>query len=129
MASATCEWCNGGVNFVLDWDTEGVYRFAALQSKPGRRLLMRCGRHPDDISSIVLVEEDGCYIKSEAVLKIATRLNMPFPLLAALAMPVPKDLIRDPLYDQVANNRYVLFGKQHSCRVSDARFDERFLGA
>jgi len=26
---------------VLDWDPEGVYRFAALQSTPGRELLMR----------------------------------------------------------------------------------------
>jgi hypothetical protein len=27
---------------MLDWDKEGVYRLAALQSTPGRQLLVRC---------------------------------------------------------------------------------------
>lgn len=33
-------------------------RFAALQSEAGRALLLRSGRAPDDISSLVLVEKD-----------------------------------------------------------------------
>ena len=73
---------------------------AALQSPAGRTLLQRCGRAPEDISSIVLVEEGRCYIKSEAVRRIGARLGIPFPLLAALAEPFPLP-IRDFLYDQV----------------------------
>lgn len=43
-----------------------------LQGPAGRRLLARCGRSPEDISSIVLVEPGGRhYVKSEAVLRIA----------------------------------------------------------
>eukprot|EP00878_Enallax_costatus_P032525 GHUV01035749.1.p1 GENE.GHUV01035749.1~~GHUV01035749.1.p1 ORF type:complete len:198 (+),score=38.37 GHUV01035749.1:122-715(+) len=90
LFDGVCNMCNGGVNFVLDWDKAGVYRFAALQSNPGRQLLVRCGRRPDDISSIVLVEAHGCYIKSEAVLRIATKLGMPWPLLAGLALLTPR---------------------------------------
>jgi DCC1-like thiol-disulfide oxidoreductase len=41
-----CNLCNGGVNFMLDWDKEGIYRYAALQSPAGRALLSRSGRHP-----------------------------------------------------------------------------------
>jgi predicted DCC family thiol-disulfide oxidoreductase YuxK len=48
---------------MLEWDKQGVCRFAALQSPAGRALLQRCGRRPEDISSIVLVEEQQCYIK------------------------------------------------------------------
>jgi hypothetical protein len=48
----------------------------------------------------VLVEQDRCYIKSEAVLRIALRLGMPLPLLAGLALLVPK-FVSDPVYDQV----------------------------
>lgn len=48
---------------MLDFDTKGVYRMAALQSEAGRELLPRCGRRSDDISSIVLVERDGCFTK------------------------------------------------------------------
>ena len=42
----------------------------------------------------------GCYIKSHAVLRIAWRLNIPWPLLSALAYPIP-GFVRDAVYDQV----------------------------
>jgi len=56
LYDGVCNLCNGAVNFMLDWDTSARFRLAALQSPAGRRLLARCGRSPDDISSIVLVE-------------------------------------------------------------------------
>ncbi len=49
---------------MLDHDNEGRFRMAALQSPAGRTLLESCGRRPDDISSIVLVEPDQHYTKS-----------------------------------------------------------------
>lgn len=111
---------------MLDWDTGGAFRLAALQSRAGRELLARCGRSPDDISSIVLVERDACYIRSEAVLRIGYKISMPFPALAALGFPFPL-LIRDSVYDLVANNRYLIFGRTATCRLSDDRFADRFL--
>lgn len=63
LFDGVCNLCNGGVNFMLDFDTEGVYRMAALQSTAGRELLPCCGRNSDDISSIVLVEPEGCFTK------------------------------------------------------------------
>lgn len=73
------------------------------------------GRAADDISSIVLVEPGRGYIKSEAVLRIASRLAIPLRMLGALGQPVPLP-IRDALYDQIANNRYTIFGRSSSCR-------------
>lgn len=60
----------------------------------------RCGRAADDISSIVLVEENTHYIKSDAILRIASRLGLPIPVIAAALMPLPH-FIRDSFYDQV----------------------------
>ncbi|KAG2429934.1 hypothetical protein HYH02_013885 [Chlamydomonas schloesseri] len=111
---------------MLDNDPTGVYRLAALQSPAGRRLLQRCGRSPDDISSIVLVERDSHYIRSEAILRIGWKLRVPLPLLAAFGFPVPLPL-RDAFYDAVANNRYNFFGRTDSCRVDDGRFKDRFI--
>ncbi|CAI5490116.1 unnamed protein product [Closterium sp. Naga37s-1] len=85
LYDGVCNMCNGGVNFALDADPQGRLRFAALQSEAGRALLARSGRSPDDISSIVLVERDGAYIKSDAVLRIARLLDLPLAFLAALA--------------------------------------------
>jgi len=114
------------VTFCLDWDKKGVVRFAALQSEVGRVLLQGCGRAPDDISSIVLVEKNGCFIKSEAVLRIGEKLEMPLPLLTAFAFPIPL-FFRDPVYDFVAANRYSAFGQTQTCRLSDDRFADRFV--
>ena len=120
-----------------------------LQSTAGQRLLRACGRSTDDISSIVLVEGPIAnntriggsakessqevksllrhYVKSEAVLRIAAGLpNGGLALLAMFGFPFPL-LVRDPVYDLVANNRYSILGKRSSCRLSDDRFVERFL--
>ena len=93
--------CNGGVNTALNFDKDGKLRFAALQSNAGKQLLQRSGRSPDDISSIVLVEEDASYIKSDAILKIAQYLQLPFPVLGSLALPIPQ-FLRDSAYDAVS---------------------------
>ena len=132
LYDGVCALCNWGVNVVLDWDAPGTrqfqFRLAALQSPAGRALLRRAGRAPDDISSIVLVEAGGvAFTKSEAVRRIGARLGAPFPLLAALARPVPLAL-RDFLYEQVADNRYNLFGRTPECRLRDAgELEGRFL--
>jgi DCC1-like thiol-disulfide oxidoreductase len=46
LFDGVCNLCNGGVNFILDWDQEGIYRYAALQSPAGQALLARSGRQP-----------------------------------------------------------------------------------
>ena len=112
---------------MLDWDTTGKARMAALQSDAGRELLEQCGRDPSDISSIVLVESHGkCATKSDAILKIGYLLNVPLPLLSAGLTPLPK-FVRDGVYDTIASNRYRIFGDRKDCRLSDERFEDRFV--
>ncbi|KAH8499684.1 hypothetical protein H0E87_015061 [Populus deltoides] len=91
-------------------------RYEALQSEAGRKLLRRSGRAPDDISSVVLVERDRSHIKSEAVLKIMEYIDLPFPQLAFFLQIVPL-FLRDFVYDNVANNRYTIFGRSESCEI------------
>lgn len=122
-----CGVCNASVNLVLDHDSTRLFRFAALQSPAGMRLLRRCNRAADDISSVVLVLPNAHYTKSTAALKIASKLEMPYPIIAALATPVPA-FLRDIGYDLLANNRYRVLGKRDVCRLSDDRgFAERFI--
>jgi len=79
LFDGVCNLCNGGVRFVREHDPNRSIRYVPLQSESGRKLLQRSGRSPDDISSVVLVEKDRSYIKSEAVLRIMEYLNLPFP--------------------------------------------------
>ncbi|KAK8913751.1 DCC family protein [Platanthera zijinensis] len=53
------------------------------------------------------------YIKSEAVIKIMEYLELPFPQLGSLMKLAPL-FLRDFVYDNVANNRYVIFGRSET---------------
>ncbi|KAG4961617.1 hypothetical protein AAZX31_13G345200 [Glycine max] len=116
LFDGVCNLCNGGVKFVRDNDRNKTIRYEPLQSETGKILLRRSGRAPDDISSVVLVEKERSYIKSEAVLKIMEYIDLPFPQLAILLQFVPL-FIRDFVYDNVANNRYLIFGRSESCEI------------
>ncbi|PSS17862.1 DCC family protein [Actinidia chinensis var. chinensis] len=116
LFDGVCNLCNGGVKFVRANDRNRRIRFEALQSESGKKLLRRSGRAPDDISSVVLVEKERSYIKSGAVLKIMEYIDLPFPQLAFFLQFVPL-FIRDFAYDNVANNRYTIFGRSDSCEI------------
>jgi predicted DCC family thiol-disulfide oxidoreductase YuxK len=119
------------VNFALDFDRKGEFRFAALQSEAGRALLQRSGRRPDDVSSIVLVDQKGAYVKSEAVLRIASKLGSVFPVLvrkrAPLSPTLNSDCIFSTVHDDVlclksSRNRYrPLIAPPFTCRASFSR--------
>jgi len=120
-----CNLCNGGVNYALDHDEEGVFRFASLQSTVGQSLLVRSGKKPDDVSSIVLVTHDKAYFKSDAVLRIVKKLNGGTAILSKVGVLLPK-LVKDFIYDYVAKNRFI-FGEADQCRLYDENFDDRFV--
>lgn len=126
LFDGVCNFCNAGVNLVLDFDQNESFRFAALQSDVGKELLKQCNRNPDDISSMVVVEKNAFYVQSDAALKIAERLRLPLPFLAAFLWPIPKP-IRDRSYDWIAENRYKILGIRDECRLSDPKAAKRFL--
>ena len=120
------------MNLALDWDPEGKLRFSALQSNVGRALLQANGKRADDISSIVLVTEDGAFVKSDAVLKITEELTplslLPLKPAAVMGRVLVPKFLRDIIYDGVADNRYDLMGKRNECRFdADGEFENRFV--
>jgi len=132
LFDGVCNLCNGAVNLALDWDPKGKLRFSALQSNVGRALLESNGRKSDDISSIVLVTDSGAYTKSDAILKISQELAPPFlpgmKQLSAIGLIAVPKILRDLVYDGVADNRYDLMGKRDSCRFdADGEFEDRFV--
>lgn len=125
LFDGVCNLCNSSVNFIIDHDKKGVYQFTSLQSETGKNLLKRVGFPPDKIDSIVLIEGESVYVKSTAVLQIASRLDGCWKLLRIFKV-IPRPL-RDRLYDYVAQNRYRWFGKQATCRIPTPELKTRFL--
>lgn len=122
-----CMLCNAGVDFVLEKDTSEQIKFAALQSQVGQALLEKFDA-PKDLSTVVFIENNKAYIKSEAVLRVGRHLNWYFSVPAQLALlGVPKP-VRDFLYSNVlAKNRYQWFGEKEECRLLDDQHRSRFL--
>ena len=121
LFDGVCNLCSGAVQFILDRDPRGRFRFASLQSGAARRLLG--GESLPE--SIVLIEEGKTSRRSTAALRIARRLRFPWPLLYAFIV-VPRPL-RDFVYNWIARNRYRWFGRRETCLVPAPDLRNRFL--
>ena len=125
MFEGVCNLCDHSVQFILDRDPAGVFFFASLQSDTGRALLVDHQLDPDALASIVVVDGDTAYTRSDAALRIARDLRFPWNGLPVFRI-VPR-FIRDAVYELVARNRYRWFGTRESCRLPTPDVAARFL--
>ena len=125
LFDGVCNLCSGFVVFTIKRDPDAKFKFASLQSNEGENLQKEFGIDPDNIKTMVLVENDNYYIKSDAVLRIFKHLDgMWFILYYLIYIPRP---IRNFVYDLVANNRYRWFGKKDVCMLPSPELKKRFL--
>lgn len=125
LYDGVCGLCDRSVQLILRNDRRGRFRFAALQSEIGRALLEKFGLSPEALDSVVLVEGGRAWRKSRAALRIARRMDAPWPLLWPL-MIIPRP-VADFLYGLVARNRYRIFGKLDACMIPPPEVRARFL--
>ena len=59
LFDGVCNLCNRSVQFIIQRDPEGRFRFASLQSDLGVELRARLGIDPETIDSVILVEGDS----------------------------------------------------------------------
>jgi predicted DCC family thiol-disulfide oxidoreductase YuxK len=117
-----CNLCNGAVQFIIKHDQKGVFKLAPLQSATAQAYLEK--QH-HQLDSIVLLQNDTVYIKSEAAMRIAKQLDFPVSLLYGFKV-IPR-IIRDRIYDFIAKHRYKWFGKSAQCMIPSAKVKSRFL--
>lgn len=125
-----CGLCARSVRFIAARDRTATFRFAPLHGPTAAR---ECARlrvtrtaPPDvDPGTMILIEADRVLTRSDAALAIASRLPLPWRLLAALRV-VPKPL-RDGLYRWVAANRYRWFGRSDVCSMPTPELRSRLL--
>ena len=127
LFDGVCNLCNAAVQWVIERDRRGIFRFGALQSEAGRAALSVAGTTEDLPDSIVLIDGAGTHTSSDAAIRIARGLGFPWSL-AAVALAVPRPL-RDAVYSWVARNRYRWFGRRESCMVPTAELAARFVDA
>lgn len=127
LFDGVCNLCNSSVNFIIDHDPKGHFKFAALQSEFGQEKLAELGFDQEEFDSLVLLSGNAVYQKSSAALRIAKKLNGLYPLLYVFMIIPP--FIRHGVYDIIAKNRYKWFGKEDSCRIPTPDLKARFMEA
>ena len=105
-----------------------------MQSDAGRALLAGVGRPDDDLSTFVVIDQEGFWTQSTGALRVAQALPRPaLNVLGSAFMPLPS-FVRDTVYQTVATNRYSILGRDTdgatpSCilRPDAMALQERFL--
>ena len=124
LFDGVCNFCNSSVNFIIEHDKKGYFKFAPLQSEIGKTLVDKFGLN--DVDSIILVEDDKAYTHSTAALKFIKHLDGIWSW-AYIFVVIPRP-IRDFFYKLFAKNRYRLFGKKEVCMMPTPEIRSRFLG-
>ncbi len=125
LFDGVCNLCSRAVRFVIRHDPAGRFRFAALQSPAGQRLLAEHGLPADALDTFVLIEGARCFTRSDTAIELARRLDGAWRWLR-LAAVVPRP-IRDWAYGVLVRNRYRWFGRSESCMVPTPELSQRFL--
>ncbi|MGV2941377.1 thiol-disulfide oxidoreductase DCC family protein [Mesobacillus sp. LC4] len=124
LFDGVCNFCDASVQFILDRDEKEQFRFASLQSDAGQELLKKY-KVPDDVDSMILIENEKVYYKSSAALRISRHLRGAWKLLYVFMIVPPP--IRNVVYDLIAKNRIKWFGQKDSCMLPPPNVRKRFL--
>jgi predicted DCC family thiol-disulfide oxidoreductase YuxK len=127
LFDGVCNLCNASVQFIIKRDKKQIFRFAALQSQFGQKVVDSFNLSEKKIDSVILLENNSVKIKSEAALRIAKQLGGIYSLLYVFII-LPK-FIRNSVYDLIARNRYSWFGKQESCMIPTPELKRLFIEA
>jgi predicted DCC family thiol-disulfide oxidoreductase YuxK len=121
-----CHLCCWHMGFIVRHDPQRRVRFATMQSPAARALLAARGMAEPDFTTLLVLDREGVFVKSAAVLRLLREVRPPWPSLARLIAVVPPAWC-DVVYDLVARHRYRLFGRRSSCLVPSADLAERFI--
>lgn len=125
LFDGVCNLCNGTVQFIIKRDRAAIFRFASLQSDYAHTLLRKVNLPTDQLYSVIVIENDIAYQKSDAALRVAKHLPGFWRWLYILRF-VPK-FIRDSIYNFIATNRYRFFGKRDQCMIPTPELKARFI--
>ncbi len=136
LFDGVCNFCDASVNFVIEHDRDGYFKFAPLQSEAGEslakeyRLESEINKPTDErgllpIDSVILIEDGKAYTHSSAAIRIARHLGRPWSwFYAFIVVPAP---VRDLFYRLFAKYRYRLFGRKDECMLPSPEIKARFL--
>ena len=125
LFDGVCKLCNAWSNFIIKNDKKQQFKLCSVQSIEGKKILNHFQFPTEHFETMLYVEGNQYYQKSEAFFNVIKKLEMPWSLLTIFKI-LPKSL-SDWLYDRIALNRYTLFGKYDYCRLPEADHQTRYI--
>ena len=120
-----CNLCNGFVKAIINLDKKNIFLFAPLNENNAKNLLKDINLDSKKSESVILYDNKKISFKSKAVIEILLSLKG-FYYLLWFAKIIPS-FLSNIVYDIVAKNRYVWFGKQDKCIVPNKKITSKFL--
>ena len=125
LFDGVCKLCNGWSQFIIKVDTKQHFKLCSVQSPEGQSILSHFDMQTDHFNTMLYVEGEKYFDKSDAVLHVFNKLGFPWRMFFVFKI-LPKGL-RNWFYDRVALNRYALFGKYDTCMLPSKENESRFL--
>jgi len=119
-----CNLCVYSVQFIINRDSEDIFRFASIQSKIGQKFIEKYSIDITKNDSIILINDAKVNYRSTAFLSIVTQFKG-FWKITFIFYLIPT-FIRDILYNFIAKRRYSLFGKKNQCIVPNSNIKKKF---
>jgi predicted DCC family thiol-disulfide oxidoreductase YuxK len=126
LFDGVCNLCDASVQFIYKHDKKDIFRFVAIQSELGQKIINHIRVDTSKIDSIILYEPGiSYYYKAEAALLIAKELSGVYSFLGYLNF-IPNG-VKNIVYDYIAKNRYKWYGKKDACMIPTPELKAKFL--
>lgn len=125
LFDGVCKLCNAWSNFIIKYDRDYRFILCSVQSVGGQKILNHFGFPTEYFETMLYVENGQCFQKSDAFFKIMKVLGKPWCFVTIFSL-LPR-AFRNWLYDRIALNRYLLFGKYDYCQLPIADHKRRYL--
>ena len=130
LYDGVCALCNQAIKFLLKIDRRKILKYTPLEGETAKSLLPNFSEIADAGKSVIFVRRIKSgnlefYYRSDAILRILAEIGGFWKALIWLKF-IPR-IIRDFVYNLIANNRYRWFGKYDACPLPSPEWRDRFL--
>jgi len=126
LFDGVCNLCDSTVQFIIKHDKKDIFRFVAIQSDLGQKIIKYISIDTSKTDSIILYEPGhSYYYKAEAAIKIIGQLGGIYSMISVFSV-IPKWL-SSKVYDYIARNRYKWYGKKDECMIPTPELKAKFL--
>jgi len=119
-----CGLCDRSIQWLLDNDEDALLTFAPLQGETAEQIRADHPQVPQDIDTMVFVEDGKVYLRSRAV--FAVLRHVPTKLQGLRSFRVLPAFLTDIGYRFIAAIRYRVWGRV-ACRIPSADERARFF--